>query len=250
MIDQSEKNQYLQALLRAADASGICLDQTSQKKSLRYIELLLEWNQKMNLTAITDPEGIAIRHFADSWTILPWLNRFMKESAHKPYKMIDVGTGAGFPGIPLKIISSGVELFLLDSLRKRVGFLQSVSDDLQLSDVNCMHSRAEEASQKRELRDQFDLATARAVASLPVLCELCLPFVRIDGYFIAMKSRSEAEIEQSENAVSKLGGQLHEVQNFTLPDTDIQRSLVIIKKISETPKRFPRKAGLPQREPL
>jgi 16S rRNA (guanine527-N7)-methyltransferase len=249
-IEKYESDQYLRALLDAAAASKIVLDKLCQQKNMRFIELLIEWNQKMNLTAITDPEGVAVKHFSDSWMILPWLNRFAEESESSPYRLIDVGTGAGFPGIPLKIMNPSIDLVLLDSLKKRTGFLQTVKDELELANVTCLHSRAEEAARKQELREQFDMATARAVASLPVLCELCLPFVRINGYFIAMKSHSAVEVDQAQEAIRKLGGRLQQVVNFSLPGTEIKRSLVIIKKVSETPKAFPRKAGIPQKEPL
>ena len=208
-----------------------------------YYDYLTEQNAVMNLTAITGEEETSRLHFLDC-SALCSVYDFTGAS------VIDIGTGAGFPGIPLKIMNPSIDLVLLDSLKKRTGFLQTVKDELELANVTCLHSRAEEAARKQELREQFDMATARAVASLPVLCELCLPFVRINGYFIAMKSHSAVEVDQAQEAIRKLGGRLQQVVNFSLPGTEIKRSLVIIKKVSETPKAFPRKAGIPQKEPL
>ena len=210
----------------------------------RYAELLLSWNEKMNLTAITEPDEIISKHFADSLYGLPYLSA--------GDRIIDVGTGAGFPGIPLKIARPDLSLTLLDSLNKRLTFLQEVVSSLKLSDVKTVHARAEEGAKKPSpLREQFDAATARAVANLGVLAEYCLPYVKVGGVFLAYKGGEvEDEAKNAKNAIATLGGELSEIAKYTLPDTDITHSVVVIKKIKPTADIYPRQNGKITKKPL
>lgn len=208
-----------------------------------YMNLLIEWNEKINLTAIVEPKDIIIKHFIDSLTI----EKYIKKDS----KLIDVGTGAGFPGIPLKIFRNDVNIVLLDSLNKRVKFLEEVIKKLELKDIYVFHGRAEEFSIKREYRETFDIATSRAVANMATLSEYLLPFVKIGGKMIAMKgSEIEEELEESKYAISVLGGKTENIDSFLLLDTDIKRNIVIIKKEKKTPEKYPRKAGAASKEPL
>jgi 16S rRNA (guanine(527)-N(7))-methyltransferase GidB len=221
----------------------ITLNDDDIEKFFLYKDILKEWNQKINLTAIEDDEGIIIKHFIDSMTILPYLE---KEEA----RIIDVGTGAGFPGIPIKILRSDVIVTLLDSLDKRIKFLDNVNQSLGLTGIETVHGRAEDFGMKTGFRESFDVAVARAVASLPVLLEYCLPFVKVGGHFIAMKGSSAEEVAQSKKALDILGGQIQDVKEFVIPGTDMNRSIVIVKKLRQTPTKYPRKAGKPTKEPL
>lgn len=229
-------------LKNGAAAFGAEIDDDMLRQLFRYKGLLLEWNEKMNLTAITDDKEIILKHFVDSLSIVPYI----KEAG----SLIDVGTGAGFPGIPLKIVLPSLDTVLLDSLEKRVGFLGTAISELGLEGIKAVHMRAEDAGKSAEFRERFDAAAARAVASMPVLLEYCLPFVRTGGVFIAMKGSSTEEISMSEKALKILGGKIEEVKEFTLPDTDIKRSIVIVRKLRQTPTKYPRKAGKPSKEPL
>lgn len=222
---------------------GIQLNDTEADKFLLYKDILKEWNQKINLTAIEDDEGIIIKHFIDSITVLPYLPK-------KTFSIIDVGTGAGFPGIPVKVMREDAEVTLLDSLDKRIKFLNEVNESLGLKGITTVHGRAEDFGLKPGYRENFDIAIARAVASLPVLLEYCLPFVKVGGYFIAMKGNSSEEVAQSKKALDILGGQIEEVKEFTIPGTDLNRSIVLVKKLRQTPTKYPRKAGKPTKEPL
>lgn len=224
---------------------GIRLTEEQKKQFHRYYEMLVEWNKVMNLTGITDYDEVNLKHFTDSLTIVR--NRDMK----KVRRLIDVGTGAGFPGIPLKIVFPEIEVVLLDSLNKRIKFLNAVIDELGLQKITALHGRAEDYAKKKEFREQFDLCVSRAVANLSTLCEYCLPFVGITGYFCSYKSAdSDKEIKNSENAVKILGGEIKSVDKFNLPGTDMGRAIVNVEKIKNTPKKYPRKAGLPAKEPL
>ena len=215
-----------------AQSFGVSLDETALENFDKYAGLLVETNRVMNLTAITEPDEIVIKHFVDS---LAFLNYVPLEDGAT---VIDVGTGAGFPGVPLLIAKSDIKLTLLDSLSKRLGFLDEVINSCNLS-AQLIHARAEDAGKEAELRETFDYATARAVAPLNVLAEYCLPFVKVGGYFIALKG-SEDETQSSKNAVSLLGGEIEENVSYKLPNGD-PRSIVIIKKISQTPTQYPRK---------
>lgn len=239
------------ALLRHYTAPyGVELDEVACEKFDRYAQLLVEWNEKMNLTAITDPKDIVLKHFADSLTALPLLPQ--KEG----FSLVDVGTGAGFPGIPLAIARPDMRLTLLDSLNKRLLFLQEVCRELGIPAVT-VHARAEEGGRKAELRERFDVATARAVAALPTLSEYCLPFVKVGGCFIAMKGpESEAERDASRKAITLLGGEKPSVHALLLPKEpterveQLERRLFVIKKIKQTPSAYPRPSAKIAKAPL
>ncbi len=217
---------------------GFNIDNNKVKKFEDYSSLLLEWNEKINLTAVTDPEGISIKHFLDS--IAPLTVFELKENS----KVIDVGTGAGFPGLPIKIMREDVELTLLDSLNKRINFLKEVSEKIGLEKVNFIHGRAEEDGNKKILREKFDYAVSRAVANLKVLSEYCLPFVKVGGYFVSFKQfEVDEEINDAKCMIGNLGGKIEEIKEVKIPQSDIVRKIIIIKKIKETPNQFPRRAN-------
>ena len=209
---------------------------------LRYGELLVETNKVMNLTAITDPEEIASLHFLDSAALLT-LEDFRNKS------VVDVGTGAGFPGLPLRILEPTIRLTLLDSLGKRIQFLNRVCQELDLTDVACVHGRAEEFA--AEHRESFDLAVSRAVAALPVLCELCLPLVRPGGKFLAMKSvDSNQELEAAKHAIETLGGAVSGVRDYEIPGTEVRHRLILVEKVKKTPEKYPRMFAKIKKNPL
>ena len=210
-----------------------------------YKDLLKEWNKKINITSIEDDEEIYIKHFIDSVLLLNENNINEKKT------VIDVGTGGGFPGLPLKIVNDNYKITLLDSLKKRIDFLSQVTKALDLSDVNLIHERAEDYGQNKELRECYDICVSRAVAPLNVLSEYCIPFVKVGGYFAAYKSDNiSQEISNSDNAIKKLGGKIKEIKEISIPATDIIRKIVIIEKIEPTNTRYPRKAGKPSKDPL
>ena len=209
-----------------------------------YFRFLVEKNKVMNLTTIIEKEDVVLKHFIDSIYI-------MKYTDFDEKKVIDIGTGAGFPGIPLKIAFPWLEITLLDSLNKRIKFLDEVVDALRLEQIKCIHGRSEDIARQEEHREKYDLCVSRAVANLSTLSELCIPFVKKGGEFISYKAaNSQEEIEQAGNAISKLGGRLAGVQELILPDTDMGRIFVCIKKEKNTSKKYPRKAGTPGKEPL
>ena len=223
----------------------ISLSEEQEEQFLRYYELLIEWNQVMNLTAITEHDEVMQKHFVDSLSIV----KGMDMSGAK--KVIDIGTGAGFPGIPLKIIYPHLEVVLLDSLNKRIKFLNEVINSLGLSNITAIHGRAEDFAKKPEYRECFDVCVSRAVANLSSLSEYCIPYVKPGGMFVSYKSGVvEEELEQAKKAIFLLGGEKKDVVRFTLPDSDIDRALVMIQKAKTTPKKYPRKAGMPSKEPL
>lgn len=226
---------------------GIELTAEMEEKFLLYYNMLIEWNSFMNLTAITDFDEVLKKHFTDSVSLI----RAIPDLGEKKYRMIDIGTGAGFPGIPLKIVFPNISVVLLDSLNKRVNFLKEVISKLQLTDITAMHGRAEDFAQNKEYRESFDLCVSRAVANLATLSEYCLPFVKKNGRFISYKSEKVSEeFEVSGKAISVLGGEYENQVTFELPDSDIYRNLFVIKKKSATPGKYPRKAGLPSKEPI
>lgn len=215
------------------EKSGMTVNEEQYGLLDKYAELLVEYNKVMNLTGITDPMGISEKHFLDSLLIFN-LADIPENSA-----VIDVGTGAGFPGVPMKLYRPDLDITLLDSLNKRINFLEAVSGETL--PMTCIHSRAEEGGRKNELRERFDIAVARAVAALPVLAEYCMPYVKVGGCFIAMKGPNE-DISQGENAVKILGGEISDILNYELPSGD-KRVIVIVKKISPTPTKYPRNGG-------
>ena len=221
----------------------INISEMQVEKFNEYMQLLLEWNEKINLTAITDESEIILKHFIDSLTVL----KYVKENN----KIIDVGTGAGFPGIPLAIMNLNINISLLDSLNKRINFLNEVSKKLELKNIKTIHGRAEDFGQNKENREKFDVAVSRAVANMTTLAEYLLPFVKVGGYAICMKGPNiEEELDKAKFAIKELGGIIEKVDNFNLPGSDIERNIVIIKKISNTPNRYPRKAGTPSQSPM
>ena len=231
---------------RNLDSIGVSLNDVQLEQLDKYYELLVEWNSFMNLTGITEYEEVMLKHYLDSLVLKLPVN-----GTDSHIKLIDVGTGAGFPGLPLKIAYPDTEVVLFDSLNKRIKFLDEVINTLGLKGVTTIHGRAEDGGRKPELREQFDVSVSRAVADLAVLSEYNLPFVKVGGYFVAYKSGDvDAEVEKSKRAISILGGVIEKVDKFTLPETDIERSLVYIKKVKNTGKKYPRKAGLPSKEPL
>lgn len=229
----------------AAEAYGLCLTERMTEQFELYYELLLEWNEKINLTAITEPKEVAIKHMIDS---LSCLNEKVFPIGAS---VIDVGTGAGFPGIPLKIFRPDLKLTLLDSLNKRIKFLQEVVERLELHEVECIHARAEEGARNKALREKFDVAVSRAVARLQVLAEYCIPFVKIGGSFVALKGMKYAEeAKDGKNAVKVLGGAPCRAVPVHLPSLEDKRAVLYIEKVRATPKAYPRKAGTPDKNPL
>lgn len=225
--------------------TGITLTVRQREQFDRYYELLVERNKVMNLTGITDYNEVNLKHFTDSLMIVRLKNMYDVS------ELIDVGTGAGFPGIPIKIAFPHIRVVLLDSLNKRLKFLFDVIEELDLVGIETLHGRAEDHAKTSEYRERFDLCVSRAVANLSILSEYCLPFVKRGGSFISYKSgEPDQEITQSENAVNILGGKIVKIDKFLLPDTDIGRSLVQIDKVRETPGKYPRRAGIPAKEPL
>ena len=221
---------------------GITLNEEQKRQFLQFYELLVEWNKVMNLTGITEYEEVNEKHFVDSLSIVKAIDMDSVET------VIDIGTGAGFPGIALKIAFPNLKVVLLDSLNKRIQFLNTVIDTLQLTDIQTIHGRAEDFAKQQAYREQFDLCVSRAVANLATLSEYCLPYVRVDGMFIPYKSGEiTEELQQSQHV---LGGKVTDVVKFRLPGTEIGRSFVKIKKVQNTAKKYPRKAGLPSKEPI
>ena len=226
---------------------NITLTDEQIEQFLQYYEMLVEKNKVMNLTGITEYEEVIQKHFLDSLSLI----RVIPDIASQKLTVIDLGTGAGFPGIPLKIAFPELEITLMDSLNKRILFLQEVIDALGLKKVSAVHGRAEEMASNATHRQQYDLCVSRAVSNLAVLTEYCLPFVKKGGLFVSYKSAdSDAEIQEGKKAISILGGKLTSVDKFQLPDSDLRRALVCIKKVKDTPKKYPRKAGTPEKLPL
>lgn len=224
---------------------GIKQDQNQLERFHKFYQLLIEWNKVMNLTGITEYEDVVEKHFVDSLSIIKAID------LSGIHTVIDVGTGAGFPGIPLKIAFPHLRVILLDSLNKRIKFLDEVISQLGLTEIRTIHGRAEEYARKEEYREQFDLCVSRAVANLSTLSEYCLPYIQVGGIFVPYKSGEiDDEVEQSKKAVRILGGNIKEVMKFELPGTDIHRSFVLIHKEQHTQKKYPRKAGIPAKEPL
>lgn len=238
-----DKEEFIRKLKSDSTKINIDLNDIQAQQFYLYMNLLLEWNEKINLTAITEENEVIKKHFIDSLTI----NQYIEKGA----KIIDVGTGAGFPGIPLKIVENSYNITLLDALNKRLNFLTDVIEKTKLQNIQTVHARAEEAGKNKAYREMFDIATSRAVASLNILVEYLLPLVKIGGKCICMKgSNVKAEIEEAKNAIQLLGGEIEKIEEFNLPDTEIARTIIIIKKIKNTPVKYPRKSGTPSKEPI
>ena len=224
---------------------GIQINEKMLEQFEQYYELLVEWNKVMNLTGITDYDEVVEKHFVDSLS----LTRFIDLT--KVQSVIDVGTGAGFPGIPLKIAFPHLKIVLLDSLNKRIRFLNDVIEKLGLMEIETIHGRAEEFARKADYREKFDLCVSRAVANLSVLSEYCIPYIHVGGMFISYKSGEiDQEVHKSKSAIHLLGGKIEKVDKFVLPGSDMGRALVMVEKVKNTPRKYPRKAGVPSKEPL
>ena len=238
-----DKKEFIEKLTDKTQKINCELNEKQQEKFYQYMNFLLEWNEKMNLTAITDPIEVITKHFIDSLTIL----KYIKEN----HKIADIGTGAGFPGIPIKIANKNIDITLVDSLNKRVNFLNEVIKKLDLKEINAIHDRAEEFGKSKEHRENFDIAVSRAVARMNVLVEYMLPTVKVGGICICMKGPdAQEEINEAQSAINLLGGKIDEVCEFSLPDSDLKRTIIVIKKEKNTPNKFPRKAGIPAKNPL
>lgn len=240
-----DKNIDFAILSNGLSEFDVMLDEEQMNRFASYYELLAEWNSFMNLTAITEWNDVCTKHFIDSISLCRAVD------CTREYTVIDVGTGAGFPGIPLKIAFPNLKITLLDSLGKRVNFLNTVIERLGLENIKAIHGRAEDFAKPDLLREQFDLCVSRAVANLSILSEYCLPYVKMGGFFISYKSEKIfEESQEAQKAIEILGGSIYEQKEFILPKSDIYRSLFLIKKVKSTPKKYPRKAGLPSKEPL
>lgn len=236
-----EIQEFSQELKEKLKLINIELEDKQIEKFYDYMNLLLEWNEKINLTTITEPKEVILKHFVDSATILKYIENNMS--------VVDVGTGAGFPGIPLNIINSNAKYTLVDSLNKRINFLNEVIEEVELENINTVHSRIEDFTKNN--KESFDIATSRAVASLNVLLEYLLPLLKIGGICICMKgSNVKEEIENASKALEILGGKIEKVEKIILPDSDIERNIVIVRKVKNTPNKYPRKAGMATKEPI
>ena len=229
-------NNYLEKL-------NLTLTEEQIEKFYNYMNLLIEWNKKINLTAIVEPKGIILKHFIDSLTI----EKYIKKGEN----IIDVGTGAGFPGIPLKIAREDLKITLADSLNKRINFLNEVINKLDLKNIATIHTRAEELGKNKKYREKFDIATSRAVANMSTLSEYLIPFIKVKGRCICMKSSDiDTELENAKKAINILGCEIESKDKFNLPNSDLGRSVIILRKVKNTPSKFPRKAGTPAKEPI
>ena len=232
-------------LVESSKKINISLSENQIDQFMQYKKMLLEWNEKVNLTAITDEKEIILKHFVDCLAIS------LGVDLNGDKRIIDVGTGAGFPGIPIKIAFPQIKITLLDSLNKRILFLKELVEDIGLENVECIHARAEDAGADKTMREGFDFCISRAVANLAVLSEYCIPFVRVGGSFISMKGPEVAEeLISAKKAIGILGGEVIDVKEVNIPETDIMHSLILIKKVKPTPTKYPRKAGKVKKEPI
>ena len=238
-----EKKRFEEEMSKKSKILGVRLSVEQIEQFYKYMNLLIEWDEKMNLTAITEPKEIILKHFIDSITILKYID--------DNSKLVDVGTGAGFPGVPLSIMNPTLKITLVDSLNKRLIFLQEVVKELNLKHIEIVHARAEEFGQNKNYREKFDIATSRAVANLATLSEYLVPLVKIGGKIISMKaSNAKEEINDAQKAIEVLGGKIEKIEEFDLPESDIGRTIIIIDKNKCTPAIYPRKAGTPAKEPI
>lgn len=238
-----KREEFEKKIIELSNQIQIKLDDNQINQFYTYMELLLEWNNKINLTAITDPEQIILKHFIDSMTIIKYIDGSKK--------IIDVGTGAGFPGIPLKIVRKDLKVTLVDSLNKRVKFLDEVIEKIKLEKIETIHARVEDIGKDKKYRETFDIATSRAVANLATLSEYMMPLVKVGGICISMKGMTiEEEVQQSKKAIIQLGGKIKKIEKFTLPQTDMERNIILISKEKVTPFKYPRKPGIPSKEPI
>ena len=236
---------FYDIMQKASNDVNMSFDEEKYNKFIKYMRLVQEWNEKINLTAILEDEEFIKKHFIDCIKI------FKCDEMKSAKTLIDVGTGAGFPGIPIAIMRDDLDITLLDSLNKRINFLNLVVKELGLKNVTTIHSRAEDGARKPELRENFDIATSRAVANMTVLSEFCLPYVKVGGSFIALKGPAiEDELKNSSNALGVLGGKLNRVVEVTIEDTDLKHNIVVVDKKKECPKAYPRKAGTITKKPL
>ena len=232
-------------LERGCQLLNLSITEKQEEQFMQYYELLVEWNKVMNLTGITEFDEVMRKHFLDSLSIVKAIEK------KDMLRVLDLGTGAGFPGIPLKIMFPEWDIVLLDSLNKRIKFLNEVIGQLGLQKISTIHGRAEDFARKEEYREKFDLVVSRAVTNLSSLSEYCLPYVKQQGIFVSYKASDvEEEVREAKKAVTVLGGNLEKTVEFQLPDTDIDRTLLVIQKIKKTPGKYPRKAGLPSKEPI
>lgn len=238
-----DKKEFQDEMLKYAQVISLKLSEKQLNQFWDYMNLLLEWNEKINLTAIIEPKEIILKHFIDSLTILKYID--------KNKKVIDIGTGAGFPGIPLKIMREDIEVTLLDSLNKRIQFLNEVIMQLKLEKIYTVHSRIEDYGRDKKYRESYDFVTSRAVANLSTLSEYMLPMIKVEGKSICMKGvEIEDELTKSKNAIKILGGKVVQTQKLNLPKSDNGRNLIIIEKVKNTPTKYPRKAGVPSKTPI
>lgn len=236
---------FSEILVQAADEYGLALTPDQVDHFNTYFEMLVEWNEKINLTAITEAQDVAVKHMIDS------LSCYDQEIFKKGATIIDVGTGAGFPGLPLKIFRPDLTLTLFDSLNKRILFLQAVAEKVGINDIRFIHSRAEDGGKSKQLREQYDIAVSRAVAKLDVLSEWCLPFVAVGGFFVALKgSRYSEELNDATGAIQRLGGEITKIEKIKLPGLDDVRAIIYIKKVKKTPAAYPRRPGAAEKNPL
>lgn len=243
IVNNMNIEEFFELMINYGKEINIKFTEEQLKKFYQYMNMLIEWNEKINLTAIIEPKEIILKHFIDSLTIIKYIDT--------DSKIIDIGTGAGFPGIPIKIMRENVELTLLDSLNKRIVFLNAVIEKLHLEKIKAVHSRIEEYGKNKQYREKYDISTSRAVANLTTLSEYMLPMVKIGGISICMKgSEVEEEISNSKNAIQILGAKIKTVEKFMLPNSENKRNVIILEKIKTTPSKYPRKPGIPSKIPL
>ena len=238
-----EKSKFIDDLINKAKQISVEITEKEANMFYEYDKLLLDWNEKINLTAITDEREIILKHFIDSLTI----NRYIENADN----VMDIGTGAGFPGVPLKIVNENKRFILVDALNKRVNFLEEIKKVLNLKNLDLIHSRSEDLAKNLMYRENIDVVTSRAVANLRVLVEYMLPFIKLNGLCICMKGpNSKEEIIEAENAIKILGGKIENIDKIILPESEIERNIIIIRKVSNTPNKYPRKAGTAPKQPL